>query len=340
MHNFQKEAEEELIIQNDPSLLNEALYDEIKVGDRKYYHCLAPHCEKIFRFRFEINRHSRVHSNLRPFKCDAPDCGRAFKRSDALISHKKTHSIRTFFNCPIQDCPSHFSSKSALKIHLKKHQSRNNTKSVCSSNQEGSNCINEADEQIKSHTSTAAVSLSQKSSNDFSYDVFDDQYQTTNDAFEFDFLINRDNLDYYLHPEDFENIAEIRDQPVKLLKTESIALEQSDLNLTKPKSKEHVLIMDPTETVNYESLERASNDDLREMISALAHENSLLKDKLKSKTSTKDDIFIDVSKEDDQGALNQPNILPFTLEDFIYELRYDFLPFALENNPKDDLSYD
>ena len=341
MHNFQKEKQESLLTQSSPSLSNEVQYDEIKIADRKYYRCLTPHCGKIFKFKFEINRHSGVHSNIRPFKCDVPDCERAFKRNDALVSHKKTHFIRTLFNCPIKDCPSHFSSKSALKIHLKKHQSRTNTKSECSPYREGSNHISEADEHIRSHKSTAEVSISQRSSNDFSYDIFDDQYQNTTDSFEFDFLINRDYSDYYPLLEDPGNATETRDQPTKLLKTESIALNQSELKLTELNSKEHALVMDPRDSVNYESLEKASNDDLREMISALAEENSLLKDKLKSRISIKHDAFLGVSKESDKSALNQSNILPFALEeDFIHELRYDFIPFALENNPKDCLPSD
>jgi len=102
-----------------------SFFRKVLVQGKTNYLCLAQGCEKLFKFKSEIDRHLKVHSVTRPFTCEYPNCNKSFKRADALNSHLRIHTSSVTFNCPVESCTSHFTTKSALNFHLQKHNGKN-----------------------------------------------------------------------------------------------------------------------------------------------------------------------------------------------------------------------
>ncbi|PRD24668.1 UNVERIFIED_CONTAM: zinc finger protein 14-like protein [Trichonephila clavipes] len=47
------------------------------------------HCGKCFRFKGDMQRHTRIHTGEKPFKCDI--CQKSFRQSSHLNQHKLVH---------------------------------------------------------------------------------------------------------------------------------------------------------------------------------------------------------------------------------------------------------
>jgi hypothetical protein len=56
---------------------------------------LCEHCQKGFQRRTDLTRHSKTHSNDRPYICDHPGCGKSFTAVCAPLSTRKA-----FLRCP------------------------------------------------------------------------------------------------------------------------------------------------------------------------------------------------------------------------------------------------
>uniref|UniRef100_A0A915IVW3 C2H2-type domain-containing protein n=1 Tax=Romanomermis culicivorax TaxID=13658 RepID=A0A915IVW3_ROMCU len=51
-------------------------------------------CRKGFNDKFDLKRHTRTHTGVKPFKCDYSRCGKAFTQRCSLESHmKKVHGV-------------------------------------------------------------------------------------------------------------------------------------------------------------------------------------------------------------------------------------------------------
>jgi len=108
---------------NDPADdLDDPGFEQKMISGKKTYRCLSPGCEKIFKFKSEMERHLTIHSPQRPYACSFADCQKSFKRPDALSNHMRIHSEKNTFNCPKPDCTAQLCTKSALKYHLLKHE--------------------------------------------------------------------------------------------------------------------------------------------------------------------------------------------------------------------------
>jgi len=102
-----------------------SIYKEIIIDSKKAYECLVPHCEKIFRFKSDMERHIIVHTNYKPYACKYPSCTKAFKRPDALKNHTQIHDKGFPFLCNFPGCEAKFNKKSALKYHRLIHNNEN-----------------------------------------------------------------------------------------------------------------------------------------------------------------------------------------------------------------------
>jgi len=120
-HNFQP-----LAIENIPNTTFEKPeskpYQQIQVGGKKSFKCLAPGCEKIFKWKCDMERHVLTHTKEKPIICPYPNCKKGFKRPEALRYHVNTmHINRQIFTCPLPECGYQTHTKELSEDHLGKH---------------------------------------------------------------------------------------------------------------------------------------------------------------------------------------------------------------------------
>ena len=74
-------------------------------------------CEKSFRDRSELNRHSRRHTGDLPYKCAT--CGKGFLRRERFVTHTRIHTGEKPFVCGV--CNRGYRDKRELKKHQATH---------------------------------------------------------------------------------------------------------------------------------------------------------------------------------------------------------------------------
>ena len=74
-------------------------------------------CEKSFRDRSELNRHSRRHTGDLPYKCQT--CGKGFLRRERYVTHTRIHTGEKPFVCGV--CNRGYRDKRELKKHQATH---------------------------------------------------------------------------------------------------------------------------------------------------------------------------------------------------------------------------
>ncbi|RZF34769.1 hypothetical protein LSTR_LSTR007821 [Laodelphax striatellus] len=89
---------------------NKSVPEQIKL--KKTFIC--PKCNKVFASRSNLERHSTVHSDVKPFQC--VECKKMFSRRVHLERHKFMHMDQKPFTCDI--CSKGFTQKG----HLEKHK--------------------------------------------------------------------------------------------------------------------------------------------------------------------------------------------------------------------------
>lgn len=71
-------------------------------------------CGKVFSKNFLLQRHERIHKNVKPYKCD--ECKRSFTQKYSLVIHQLKHSGERPHQCLL--CPQRFSQKGNLLSHV------------------------------------------------------------------------------------------------------------------------------------------------------------------------------------------------------------------------------
>ncbi|EGD73617.1 early growth response protein [Salpingoeca rosetta] len=102
------------------------------LGDDGAYKFVCPHpgCNKVYRRRNHLQRHSHSHKKTLPFVC--PECDRGFHRKDHYEYHRRVHSGDKPFVCDEKDCGRSFRQRSALTRHKKSHiRERERTCTYC-----------------------------------------------------------------------------------------------------------------------------------------------------------------------------------------------------------------
>lgn len=104
------------------------------------------HCSKNFKYKSNLVRHVRTHTNERPYRCDhcsrafadkcnlvshirthtgerpycCNTCGRSFRLKKTLLNHLRTHTGQRPFTCEL--CPMAFAQNVTLKKHVQRHR--------------------------------------------------------------------------------------------------------------------------------------------------------------------------------------------------------------------------
>ncbi|XP_041986058.1 zinc finger protein 62 homolog isoform X1 [Aricia agestis] len=76
-------------------------------------------CYKKFKFKSDLLRHMRIHSNVKPFGCDI--CSRKFKSRHCLQRHMRIHIGDLPYGCHI--CPKKYLFECDLQRHVRSHRS-------------------------------------------------------------------------------------------------------------------------------------------------------------------------------------------------------------------------
>lgn len=77
--------------------------------------CTFPGCLKEFSTRWSLNRHTRVHTGVKPYKCNF--CFKEFAQNCSLKRHEQTHSQERVWVCDYQGCGKRFKLKEYLEVH-------------------------------------------------------------------------------------------------------------------------------------------------------------------------------------------------------------------------------
>ncbi len=97
-------------------------YQQILFQGKKTFQCLHSGCEKIFKFKSDMERHVLSHTKEKPIICPYPSCNKSFKRQYSLRYHIETNHLEsTELSCPL-GCPLKFSNRISLRLHLGKHE--------------------------------------------------------------------------------------------------------------------------------------------------------------------------------------------------------------------------
>ena len=96
-------------------LINSIFFSQVSHSKGRAYVCTI--CNKGFKHKQLLQRHSLVHSDERRFMCQR--CGLTFKTRANLYNHNAVHSEEKRYSCTY--CDAKFSHKTSLVLHTRWH---------------------------------------------------------------------------------------------------------------------------------------------------------------------------------------------------------------------------
>jgi len=92
---------------------------DVVTPNEKPFVCPFENCEKSFKFKWILERHSNSHKSIKIFVCDHSGCTKAYKSKENLSLHYKNIHLREKpYSCKF--CPSLFSHRNGKTYHERK----------------------------------------------------------------------------------------------------------------------------------------------------------------------------------------------------------------------------
>ena len=88
----------------------------------KLYSCNYPGCNYATEKKYNMNRHKKVHTGVRPYSCNQPGCTYTAALKATLKMHKRTHTKEKPYSCDYPGCKYAAATTSGLAYHKRTHE--------------------------------------------------------------------------------------------------------------------------------------------------------------------------------------------------------------------------